>query len=164
MRSTKFAAFGLATACCMVFLLLMIKKRATKYGAPEKLQRLSEFKNLDGCYHVYLDVGSNIGVQVRKLYEPDLYKDAPFVQLFKEGFGSIQERRKHPEVTDTVCAVGFEPNPHHVKILSGNKTTYNYYYNPCFIAVKRSFLFHRDPGPEKDVRRITRPKRITSTR
>ncbi len=23
---------------------------------------------LDGCYHVYLDVGSNIGIQVRKLF------------------------------------------------------------------------------------------------
>ena len=25
------------------------------------------------CHSVYLDVGSNIGVQIRKLYEPSLY-------------------------------------------------------------------------------------------
>lgn len=25
---------------------------------------------LDGCYHVYLDIGTNVGIQIRKLYEP----------------------------------------------------------------------------------------------
>ena len=25
---------------------------------------------LDGCYHVYLDVGANVGIQIRKLFEP----------------------------------------------------------------------------------------------
>ena len=31
-------------------------------------KRYSEV-NLDGCYHVYLDVGTNVGVQIRKLFE-----------------------------------------------------------------------------------------------
>ena len=26
--------------------------------------------DLDGCYHVFLDIGSNRGVQPRKLFEP----------------------------------------------------------------------------------------------
>ena len=29
---------------------------------------------LDGCAHVYLDVGTNVGVQIRKLYEPFRFK------------------------------------------------------------------------------------------
>ena len=134
--NSKFATFALATACCLIFLLMMTNRRANNFGS-EKQQRQEEF-NLDGCYHVYMDVGSNIGVQVRKLYEPDLYKKAPFIKLFKEGFGSIQERRKHPGVTDTVCAVGFEPNPHHVKILSGKKIIKNPITSKLFIQQKNS--------------------------
>ena len=42
---------------------------------------------LDGCRHVYLDVGSNIGVQVRKLYQPELYPGAGILPVFKEAFG-----------------------------------------------------------------------------
>ena len=42
---------------------------------------------LDGCRHVYLDVGSNIGVQVRKLYQPELYPGAVVLPVFKEAFG-----------------------------------------------------------------------------
>ena len=42
---------------------------------------------LDGCYHVYLDVGSNIGVQVRKLYQPAYYPGAWALKVFQEAFG-----------------------------------------------------------------------------
>ena len=79
---------------------------------------------LDGCYHVYLDVGSNIGIQVRKLYEPEKYPDAPFIRLFEDYFGNMTHRRQqnnHWAAADTVCAVGFEPNPHHTKILTGTE-------------------------------------------
>ena len=40
----------------------------------------------DGCWHVYLDVGSNIGVQVRKLFEPERYggaRRAPIVLVVR---------------------------------------------------------------------------------
>jgi len=40
----------------------------------------------DGCWHVYLDVGSNIGVQVRKLFEPQLYPNATFLNVFSTRF------------------------------------------------------------------------------
>jgi hypothetical protein len=62
---------------------------------------------LDGCGHVYVDVGSNIGVQVRKLYEPSRYTDAPVQALFTRHFGAEPEQRRR------VCAVGFEPSPKH---------------------------------------------------
>ena len=42
---------------------------------------------LDGCYHVYLDVGSNIGVQVRKLYQPEHFPGAGIINQFRLAFG-----------------------------------------------------------------------------
>ena len=77
-------------------------------------QNINSFHSLDGCFHVYLDVGSNVGVQVRKLFEPSFYPGAPFVNVFDKEFGPVEARRK------SVCAVGFEPNPHHTKRLAGN--------------------------------------------
>ena len=42
-----------------------------------------ENKNfLDGCYHVYLDVGFNIGIQIRKLFEPEKYPGAYLHSIF----------------------------------------------------------------------------------
>ena len=43
-----------------------------------------------GCYHVYLDVGSNVGVQPRKLYEPHLFLDPvpPVNAVFDSLFGT----------------------------------------------------------------------------
>ena len=77
---------------------------------------------LDGCYHVYLDVGSNIGVQVRKLYEPGLYPDADVHTIFNSQFGSIEERNSDNRI---ICAVGFEPNPHHTEYLKHVESSYN---------------------------------------
>ena len=77
---------------------------------------------LDGCYHVYLDVGSNIGVQVRKLYEPELYPEADVHAVFNYQFGSIEERNLDNRI---ICAVGFEPNPHHTKYLKQVESSYN---------------------------------------
>ena len=68
---------------------------------------------MDGCYHVYLDVGSNIGVQVRKLFEPHLYPKAKVQKIFDHFFGPIELR------SESVCAVGFEPNPNHTTYLKG---------------------------------------------
>ena len=77
---------------------------------------------LDGCYHVYLDVGSNIGVQVRKLYEPELYPKANVHTIFNSQFGSIEERTLHKQI---ICAVGFEPNSHHTEYLKQVESSYN---------------------------------------
>lgn len=79
---------------------------------------INSFRTLDGCYHVYLDVGSNVGVQVRKLFEPHFYPHAPFLDVFEKEFGPVEERKKN------VCAVGFEPNPHHTKKLSDIEKSY----------------------------------------
>ena len=85
---------------------------------------LSENNLLDGCYHVYLDVGSNIGVQVRKLFQPKEYPGAGAIKVFREAFGEwvdtsyLTRLMLSPNVTYSddpayICAVGFEPNPRH---------------------------------------------------
>lgn len=59
----------------------------------------------DGCLHVYLDVGTNVGIQFRKLYAPEKYPDALIRDEFVRYFGGGKR--------EDVCAFGWEPNPHH---------------------------------------------------
>mmetsp|Transcript_24381 Transcript_24381/g.52693 ORF Transcript_24381/g.52693 Transcript_24381/m.52693 type:complete len:334 (+) Transcript_24381:150-1151(+) len=59
----------------------------------------------DGCYHVFLDVGSNIGIHARFLYEPHLYPDSKTsVPAFAREFGFPRDNRDY-------CVFSFEPNP-----------------------------------------------------
>jgi hypothetical protein len=68
----------------------------------------------DGCRYIYFDVGSNIGVQVRKLFQPELYPGAKILPHFEQYFGSPEFRRRNDS---GVCAIGFEANPSHSKRL-----------------------------------------------
>jgi hypothetical protein len=77
-------------------------------------QNFGAKNELDGCFHVYLDVGSNVGIQVRKLFEPKLYPDAQVLPVFDKYFGPISTNGQR---NNTVCAIGFEPNAHHTKAL-----------------------------------------------
>ena len=76
--------------------------------------KYSNFQTIDGCLHVYLDIGSNLGVQVRKLFQPELYEGAKILQTFNDHFGEVSNRND-----SEICAVGFEPNPEHTKRLQG---------------------------------------------
>jgi len=59
----------------------------------------------DGCYHVFIDVGSNIGVHTRFLFEPDMYPDSTSSrEAFAREFGYPRDNRDY-------CSFGFEPNP-----------------------------------------------------
>lgn len=61
------------------------------------------------CEHgIYLDIGTNLGVQLRKLYNPEQFKDAPVLPLFDSIFGMNRSR---------VCSIGIEANPHHTEYL-----------------------------------------------
>jgi len=61
----------------------------------------------DGCYHVFLDVGANIGVHGRFLYEPTKYGNSfSAVSLFEQEFGKKRDNRDF-------CVFAFEPNPTH---------------------------------------------------
>lgn len=62
-------------------------------------------KLADGCYHILLDVGANIGIHARFLFEPDLYPDSKTsVATFAKEFGSQRDNRDY-------CVFSFEPNP-----------------------------------------------------
>ena len=56
------------------------------------------------CSGFYIDLGTNIGVQVRKLFEPGRYPGAAIAAKFDKLFGARRGQ---------VCAIGFEPNPLH---------------------------------------------------
>ena len=67
---------------------------------------------LDGCQYVYLDMGTNIGVQIRflistvsgfgeialnyfrKLFEPQHYEEAKILPVFEKYFGPFNQRDK----------------------------------------------------------------------
>lgn len=80
------------------------------------------------CQHVYFDLGSNMGVQVRKIFEPRKFERippnpddgtkvrAPALAHFDSVFGSDR---------DSVCVVGVEPNPHYKKSLDDTERVYN---------------------------------------
>ena len=67
--------------------------------------------NLDGCYHVF-----HVGIQTRKLFEPELYtgqsKSMKMLQVFESQFNH-KDQRSNLEI----CSVGFEPNFLHTKEL-----------------------------------------------
>lgn len=76
----------------------------------------------DGCYHVYLDLGTNTAVQFHKLYDPDVFPEVNsslITPKFNNYFGADISRRR-----SDVCGFGFEPNPSHHDILQ--QTTAHY--------------------------------------
>jgi len=67
---------------------------------------------LDGCLHVFLDLGSNRGLQIRKLYEPHTFPLAPIQPLYQRFFGPTEERN-----LQEICSVSVEPNSKHASHL-----------------------------------------------
>jgi len=74
---------------------------------------------LSECENIYLDFGTNIGVQIRKLFEPHKYPKALVTQVFDSVFGEVKHRPK------TTCALGMEPNPDQHERLQSLETGYN---------------------------------------
>ena len=69
---------------------------------------------------MFLDLGSNRGLQIRKLYEPHLFPLAPVLPLYERYFG-------HPDTRNNqqICSVGFEPNPAHTAHLQAVAANYS---------------------------------------
>jgi len=82
------------------------------YGHPEWI---------NSCKSIFLDLGSNIGVNVRKLYEPEKYPGAKLLPVLEKTFGT-PEKRRSPE--SGICALGFEPNPQHLEHLQSLESAY----------------------------------------
>ena len=47
---------------------------------------------LDGCRHVYLDMGTNKGLQIRKLFQPQLFPKSGVHVIFDKYFGPYTHR------------------------------------------------------------------------
>ncbi|CAF1247611.1 unnamed protein product [Adineta steineri] len=109
---------------------------------------MSENNLLDGCRYVYIDLGTNIGVQIRKLYEPHLYPGAAVLQHFKNTFGSnISE----------VCSVGFEANPIHNSYLTefenyclARKWRVKIFKSTAVSYVDKNLTFYVNPGDNQN--------------
>jgi len=73
----------------------------------------------DNCKHVFLDLGCNKGIQIRKLFEPNKFDKlkAAIMPQFDQYFG-LDDRKD-------VCAFSFEPNPLHILSLRELEAVYN---------------------------------------
>ena len=87
--------------------LVQAATQTTRRAVQMNAAREAALSAVDGCWHVYLDVGSNQGVQVRKLFEPKLYPRASSLQIYERLLGDQRARRQ------SVCALGIEANPAH---------------------------------------------------
>lgn len=73
----------------------------------------------DGCYHVFLDVGANMGVHGRFLFEPEKFPNATRSgEIFNRHFGKSRDNRD-------LCIFAFEPNPLHKAKLEENSMAYS---------------------------------------
>lgn len=70
------------------------------------------------CRMAYVDVGTNVGIQIRKLYEPHLYPRGKILPKFDHYFGNETNR------PGRICAFGFEPNPRHAQRLIDLEASY----------------------------------------
>eukprot|EP00931_Biecheleriopsis_adriatica_P103891 TRINITY_DN78682_c0_g1_i1.p1 TRINITY_DN78682_c0_g1~~TRINITY_DN78682_c0_g1_i1.p1 ORF type:complete len:388 (-),score=56.69 TRINITY_DN78682_c0_g1_i1:23-1186(-) len=74
-----------------------------------------------GCNKLFFDIGSNVGTHVRRVFEPELYPESPYLKLLTEGFGEADKRR-----TDkSLCAFGIEANPRWEHRLESIESAYN---------------------------------------
>jgi len=97
----KIIGFPVIFACVFsLFLLLTILVTSSPPAATNPL---------DGCVYLYLDMGTNIGVQIRKLFEPEKFPHSPVKDVFRKYFFSHNNSREIQP--SEVCAVGWEPNP-----------------------------------------------------
>ncbi|KAL7537686.1 hypothetical protein ACHAXR_007998 [Thalassiosira sp. AJA248-18] len=89
----------------------------------------------DGCYHVFLDVGSNIGIHARFLFEPDRYPDSKkSVPAFAREFGYPRDNRDY-------CVFSFEPSPKFEKRHLDLQKAYNamgWRYTPIIAGASNS--------------------------
>jgi hypothetical protein len=82
-------------------------KNHSGIGPPLGQQQQHKTNKLgDDCYHIFLDVGANIGVHSRFLMEPDSYPTA--MGHFDRIYGTQRDNRDF-------CMFAFEPNPAHKK-------------------------------------------------
>lgn len=88
------------------------------------IQLINSFSYGDHCKHIYIDLGCNKGVQIRKLYEPNKFDKniAHIMKIFDETFGKYDEILNNRR---DICTFSFEPNPLHILTLKELEAVYN---------------------------------------
>lgn len=107
----------------------------------------------DGCYHVFLDLGANVGVHGRFLFEPEKYPDATVAHgVFDGQFGPPGQRDNRD-----FCVFAFEPNPAHKerhKELEASyaKMGWKYFPQPYAVSDLEGELtfYHQDNGKDNE--------------
>ena len=122
MRSGRHCSFP-AFACAFTFILLVVMNALgmSSYRTGVVLRKTLLFPSTttevakttrtsrlgDGCYHVFMDVGANIGVHGRFLFEPHLYPDSKSsVPFFDTKYGQNRSNEDY-------CVFSIEANPSH---------------------------------------------------
>jgi len=107
--SSKLCGFALAMFMMVVMMVAINRSIRVSTPANKPDAWFTAFEHdkegmrewLHDCRYIYLDVGSNRGIQVRKIFEPDKYPNAAVLPVYREVFGKDWERR--PEVSLHVC-------------------------------------------------------------
>ena len=119
---------------------------AAVLGSPHQLDELSHLAR--GCVRVLLDLGANLGVHSRFLFEPRKYPESKMVPAFDRVFGLD---RNDCENMQSTCAFAFEPNPVHAKRLTQLEAAYRrighrFYYLAYGVgASSGELIFHKNP-------------------
>ena len=67
---------------CVIYFIIV--------SGPSNILFLSRSTFEDECEFVYLDVGTNVGIEIRKLFEPQLYNISDVIGVFDEYFGHYE--------------------------------------------------------------------------
>ena len=67
---------------CLIYLMI-VNQSSYRISIPK-----AAFE--DECEYVYLDVGTNVGIEIRKLFEPHLYNNSDVISVFDEFFGEYE--------------------------------------------------------------------------
>lgn len=84
----------------------ILQQLSTRSDVEEKKKEEVSANPLDGCTHVFIEIGSNkdVGIQIRKLFEPQLFQGDPALPIYQRYFGPPETRQP-----DQICAVVFHP-------------------------------------------------------
>ncbi|KAH3898131.1 hypothetical protein DPMN_022350 [Dreissena polymorpha] len=124
-RSNTIIIVFILFAGCVVYLSFKSSSKRTETDTNQSYysDRRNDFDHDNStkkCRFVFLDLGSNKGVKVRKVYEPWLYPKASFLKYFDEYFGPVSRTYRRQDV----CSFGFEANPRHMTRLKQIEKSY----------------------------------------
>jgi len=82
----------------------ILQQLSARSDFEEKAKEEVSANPLDGCTHVYIDIGSSKGLQIQKIFQPQLFQGDSALPIFQRYFGPSEKRKP-----GHICAVGFYP-------------------------------------------------------